>query len=168
MGGLVGAMSTGKNGKQLFVFLFHGGRCPAGGVFENILNNRKICFIVFCQAYKTPNGCINNKEIKRIGFNSTALLAAFGAQFTWFSGWGWVERGVILTETNVRPPVTHRASGIYLSVILARARDARSAAISIKSACKNRTPSKGRRSLEGSKSMSMERSRIVTSPFGRI
>jgi hypothetical protein len=48
-------------------------------------------FYRFCQPYKTPNESKNNKEIKRVGFNSTALLAAFGAQFTWFS------------ESDIRP-----------------------------------------------------------------
>ena len=44
--------------------LFHGGRCPAGGVVEKVEKKRKCCFIVFCKCYKTPNGSKKKKENK--------------------------------------------------------------------------------------------------------
>ena len=45
---------------------------------------QNVCFIVFCQPHKTPNGSEKKGEIKREGCNSTALLEALAEQFIRF------------------------------------------------------------------------------------
>ena len=77
--------------------MFHGGRCPAGGVVEKVEKKRKCCFIVFCKCYKTPNGSKKKKENKSDTSVGTALLEALAGQFIYFS------------ESNVRPRLIQRA-----------------------------------------------------------
>ena len=36
-----------------------------------------MCFIVFCECYKTPNGSKKKKEIKRVDSNSVASKIVF-------------------------------------------------------------------------------------------
>ena len=62
---------------------------------------KKTQFIVFCKCFKTPNGSKKKKEIKRIGFNTLALLEAPARQF------------IGVGENDVRPRViqTRRIGG---------------------------------------------------------